>query len=71
MNTEEKFKYAEGIYHEAESLVAQGKTDEANELMDKAKGLLDEAESEAKTHETLTSLKERISVPVNTLPVSV
>ena len=71
MNTEEKFKYAEGIYHDAESLVAQGKTDEANELMDKAKGLLDEAESEAKTHESLTSLKERISVPVNTLPVSV
>ena len=71
MDTQEKFKYAENIYHDAETLVAEGRLDQANDLIEKAKGLLDEAEAERGTQTELGSLKGRIEIPVNSLPVAV
>ena len=73
MKTDEKFSYAENIYHDAEALINEGGSanqQKANELMEKAKGLLDEAEAEAQTQNDLSSLKERVTAPVNQLPVS-
>ena len=71
MNSSEKIAYATGLHHDAESLLAEGKTDEANELIAKASGLMDEAESATKAVRSFDELTERIDMPVNTLPVSV
>lgn len=71
MNSSEKVAYATGLHHDAEALLAEGKNDEANELIAKASGLMDEAESATKAVRSFDELTERIDMPVNTLPVSV
>ena len=71
MNSTEKVAYATGLHQDAEALIAEGKNDEATELMDKAAGLMDEAEAATKAIRSFDELKGRINAPVNELPVSV
>ena len=71
MNASEKVSYATGLHSDVETLIEEGKTKEANELIEKAAGLMDEAESETKALRGFDDLKARIDMPVNVLPVSV
>tara|TARA_Y100000401_G_scaffold54967_1_gene43295 strand:+ start:171 stop:1481 length:1311 start_codon:yes stop_codon:yes gene_type:complete len=71
MNSTEKVSYATGLHHDAEALMAEGKTDEALELIEKASGLMDEYETETKAVKGFDELKARLDMPVNTVPVSV
>ena len=71
MNSTEKVAYATGLHQDAEALIAEGKNDEATELMNKASGLMDEAEAATKAIRSFDELKGRINAPVNELPVSV
>lgn len=71
MNATEKISYATGLHSDVEKLIEEGKTSEANELIEKAAGLMDEAESETKALRGFEDLKARIDMPVNVLPVSV
>mgnify|MGYP003670508665 CR=1 FL=1 len=71
MNASEKVSYATGLHSDVEKLIEEGKTSQANELIEKAAGLMDEAESETKALRGFEDLKARIDMPVNVLPVSV
>ena len=71
MNSSEKVVYATGLHRDAEALIAEGKHDEATELLDKAGALMDDAERETKAIRSFDELKGRIDAPVNELPVSV
>tara|TARA_R110000765_G_scaffold254476_1_gene355416 strand:+ start:120 stop:1430 length:1311 start_codon:yes stop_codon:yes gene_type:complete len=71
MNASEKFSYATGLTSDVETLIEEGKTKEATELIEKARGLMDEAESETKALRGFEDLKARIDMPTNVLPVSV